>query len=211
MHKSSPELIKKVMAMKTTISLRHKKTEPIAKFMQLQLASMEIGLKLQEALESLQDWESKKDVKSYMPLAQKIRGMLKQLYGMKDQEDEMAKNGPTQELGEDEEKQDPQVSVWRFDAASKFVSGLQLTIFEDFVGHAATQLQQELTGNTQLLMQACHGYLKDEDNDWHTQAESVTSVKELLKLGNKTIVKCEGSVIKERSEKILKDNMMWPC
>ena len=93
------EFLKRLLLIKTTVSLGHKKGEDIAKFMQLQLAAMETGVKLQEALGSLAEWEqNKKDFKGYMSLVQKVWGMLKQIRSMKEHEEQMVlKSGPSQE------------------------------------------------------------------------------------------------------------------
>ena len=206
--KLCPEFMKRLLLIKSTVSLGHKKTEDIAKFIQLQLAAMETGVKLQEALGSLAEWEqNKKDFKGYMALVHKTWGMLKQIRSMKEHEEQLVtKSGPSQEeLGKDENEQPAHVALWRLDAASKFSSGLQLEAFHDIIGHAATQQRESLIEQSRILSGTCGGHLPEGSNDWHAKAEDSTSVKDILKLANQTIVKCEGARIKDALEKIHKD------
>lgn len=205
MQKPTKQFIQKILVMKSAVSLAYKKTEANAKFLQLELAAMELGLRLQEQLGDLSKWEKGRESAAFMSIAQKIRQGLQTILAMQDEEAKMIASVPEAELGKEEEEQDPQVSLFRLDAAAKFVSGLQLDIFEDFVGHAAVEHSTPLKEITDTVEKLCKGYLPEGEDDWHARAESVKSVKELLKLGNSTIVKCDGAALKEHCEKVKKD------
>ena len=208
MHKPTQQFTNKLLAVKSSVSLAFKKTEDVAKFMQLELAAMEIGVKLQEQLEDLQQWEKQKDCSAFLNIATKIRTLLTTILAMKDQEAQMVRTVPPEELAKDEQDQDPCVSIFRLDAAGKFVSGLKLDMFHDFVGHASVGLRKPLEELTVACTELCKGYLPGDEKDWHESSEKVSSVKDLLKLANKTIVHCDGSALKDKCEKISKDWVM---